>query len=105
VVLTGDGTELSTVDLFGSGWVLLSVDRDGVWMSAVKQVATELGIDLTLTGGEFTDPNGDLLAKYGIGTTGASLVRPDGVVAWRVETAPAEPANGLRAALTAVLHR
>lgn len=105
VVLTGDGTELSTVDLFGSGWVLLSADRDGVWMSAVKQVATELGIDLTLTGSEFTDPNGDLLAKYGIGTTGASLVRPDGVVAWRVETAPAEPANGLRAALTAVLHR
>jgi putative polyketide hydroxylase len=105
VVLTGAGRELSTVDLFGPGWMLLSVDRTGVWAAAVKQVATELGIDLTLTGSEFTDPNGDLSDRYGIGTTGASLLRPDGVIAWRVPAAPEEPATALRTALTAVLHR
>jgi putative polyketide hydroxylase len=32
---------------------------------------------------EEVDPDGHLVTRYGIGESGASLIRPDGIVAWR----------------------
>nr|WP_189649664.1 hypothetical protein [Nonomuraea spiralis] len=42
---------------------------------------------------------------YGITATGAALVRPDGFVAWRAASLPAQPENELRRVLAGVLGR
>jgi 2-polyprenyl-6-methoxyphenol hydroxylase-like FAD-dependent oxidoreductase len=61
--------EGSTLDLLGRGWVLLSAP--GSAWSAPKGVEH---VEIDVPG--FPE-------AYGIGPEGASLVRPDGVVAWR----------------------
>ena len=34
-------------------------------------------------GQEYADPSGRFLVSYGLAAGGASLIRPDGIVAWR----------------------
>jgi putative polyketide hydroxylase len=41
-------------------------------------------------------------AAFGIGSDGASLVRPDGYIAWRSRDLPADPTTALVAALAHV---
>ncbi|HYS41402.1 MAG TPA: FAD-dependent oxidoreductase, partial [Pseudonocardiaceae bacterium] len=97
-VVVGD-TGMSTVDLFGSGWVLIAADEG--WQRATVDTPVRcyrLGADLS-------DPTGRLADTYGIGTFGASLVRPDGVVAWRTDTLPADPTDTLTSVLDRVLAR
>lgn len=60
----------STLDLFGKGWVLITADDR--WIG----VANALPIDVVRLSPENTE-------AFGIGDHGASLVRPDGYVAWR----------------------
>jgi hypothetical protein len=76
----------STLGLFGAGWVLLTGPDGAGWHEASKQARIPLDVhDL----GEHT-------ALYGISSEGASLVRPDGVVAWRTSaSADAETLNGV----------
>ncbi|SHF92260.1 aklavinone 12-hydroxylase RdmE [Streptoalloteichus hindustanus] len=110
VWLRRNGDRVSTVDLFGSGFVLLSGVDGGFWAGAAEDVAARLNtaVRVHTVGGELaelTDVDGDFLAKYGIGAAGASLVRPDGVVAWRTTDAPSDPAQALLGALTTVLAR
>jgi 2-polyprenyl-6-methoxyphenol hydroxylase-like FAD-dependent oxidoreductase len=66
-VEVGDG---STLDLFGRGFVLVTGPQGDAW-SAPPGVEVH-AVDAP----GFTE-------AYGIGPAGASLVRPDGVVAWR----------------------
>jgi aklavinone 12-hydroxylase len=55
---------------------------------------------------ELSDPKNEFAAAYGIGEGGASLIRPDGFVAWRSTTpADADAAGQLRAVLTRLLMR
>jgi len=42
------------------------------------------------------------LTAYGLQPGGATLVRPDGYIAWRAVTAPADPAQALTTALAEV---
>jgi len=98
VPLHRDGTELSTVDLFGHRFVLLAATE--AWCSAAAEVAAALSVPIdahvvaepTAVRGPFTAlsvPRGPLAAiepwteRYGISQDGAVLVRPDGFVAWR----------------------
>lgn len=101
--LTRHGERLSTLDLFQSGWVLLA--NNDAWATAVAQVAEYLDLDLTCVrcGGEVeAEEPGALLAAFGLGQNGASLVRPDGYIAWRAGALPADPQAALRAALNRV---
>ncbi|GAB3584971.1 FAD-dependent monooxygenase [Amycolatopsis endophytica] len=68
----------STGDFLGRGWVVFAA---GGWRDAVEAVRAETGIALEHRerGTDFDDP-GDV---FGLGADGASLVRPDGIVAWR----------------------
>ncbi|WP_274918686.1 aklavinone 12-hydroxylase RdmE [Streptomyces sp. WZ-12] len=102
-----DSEQVSTVDLFGRGFVLLSGVTGGFWTDAAKQVAANLGVAVRthLIGMELTDTDGRFHPRYGIDTSGASLVRPDGVVAWRSAAAPDNPVRTLSHVLTAVLAR
>jgi 2-polyprenyl-6-methoxyphenol hydroxylase-like FAD-dependent oxidoreductase len=100
VWITSDGRRISTLDLFCGSFVLLT-GGDGVrWIDAAKEAAAafpRLAIDTHRVADE------DFTAAYGISPSGATLVRPDGFVAWKSPSASAQPANELTRALTACL--
>jgi putative polyketide hydroxylase len=94
--------ELSSTDLFGSGFVLLTGSRGAPWAAAAggdDQVAVH-----QLDGGPLTDVDGAFGARYG---DGAALIRPDGVIAWRARSLRPgdDPAALVAAALDRVLSR
>jgi 2-polyprenyl-6-methoxyphenol hydroxylase-like FAD-dependent oxidoreductase len=117
---------VSTLDLFGH-FVLFAGPRGEGWVSAAPDVAAELGgvpLDVYRVGHDLTDaegvgapaagqPAGDAGAamaqrfceRYGLSDTGATLVRPDGFVAWRAERAVADPRAALKEALGRSLAR
>jgi aklavinone 12-hydroxylase len=91
VLVEHDGAQKSTVDLFGHGWVLVTLDP--AWSPCEVEVPV------------LTDPSGQLAARYGIGERGASLVRPDGVVAWRSPDLVLDPVATVRQVLDSLLDR
>jgi putative polyketide hydroxylase len=91
--LAGD---MSTLDLFGTGFVLLTGPSGGQWSSAAEQVDKRVDVHQLTT---------DLLPAYGISPEGALLVRPDGFVAWRAPDAVRDPKAALADALQAILAR
>lgn len=107
VPLVRDGVEVSTVDFFGRDWVLLTGAEGGVWHQAAKHVADRLGIVVRTVGlgPGLTDPDDRLVEVYGIGHGGASLVRPDGVVAWRADFEVADAAGTLQTVFSRLLGR
>jgi len=84
------GERISTIDLFGGGFVLLTGPKGGMWREAARGLPVEVH---TISAPGF-------LEAYGFDIEGASLVRPDGFVAWRSSISLPDP----RAALTAALH-
>jgi putative polyketide hydroxylase len=96
---TNDG-QSSTLDLFQHGWVVLSEDER--WASAIAHTA-DLGIDVTFvhigTDAKPVEPQA-FKAAYGVGSDGATLVRPDGYIAWRATTAPTDRTQALTTALS-----
>jgi len=67
----------------------------------METLAGETSIPLSVIT-EPSDPEA-LAAAFGIGAAGASLVRPDGFVAWRTSTPAEDPAATLREVLGRVL--
>lgn len=92
---------VSTLDLFGQGFTLLHGRDGGAWGPAATAAAADLGVPLTVPG-EPSDPEA-LAVAFGIGTAGATLVRPDGFVAWRAQSLTDDPAATLRNVLRQVL--
>ncbi|OXM63225.1 MULTISPECIES: aklavinone 12-hydroxylase RdmE [Amycolatopsis] len=88
----------STWDFLGHSWVLFS---PGGWRDAVSQVRAETGIALEYQ--EIDDPL--FRGRFGLGDGGATLVRPDGIVAWRCPDGAADPAGTLWDVLARVLSR
>lgn len=107
VLLVRDGAALSTMDLYGTGWVLLTGQGGGIWHAAADHAAGVLAIRLRAhgLGPALADPTGTLTQRYGIGETGASLIRPDGVVAWRSTYEVTNPAATLLSVLGRLLDR
>lgn len=108
VELDWDGQRISTVDLFGSGFVLMAATPAGQgWVEAGRLVKERLGVRLTrlLVDDELMDVHERFQERYGVGGGGAVLVRPDGYVAWRSKDAVADPVNTLEQALRRILSR
>jgi hypothetical protein len=104
MVLERKGVRLCTCDLFGEHFVLLT-SADGVaWRDTALQVANRLGIELVVRRigdeGDFVDVDGCWPSAYGINSTGAVLVRPDGLVSWRAEVSVEHPEQTLEAVLS-----
>jgi putative polyketide hydroxylase len=98
------GQRLSTIDLFGRGFVLLTGPDGDAWVDAARaQDGIALDAYRIGDGGDLADPEGRWAAAYGVTIGGAVLVRPDGFVAWRTERAAEDPVEAVRAAFTAVL--
>ncbi len=87
VWLQQNGRRISTLDLFGPGFVLLTGSSGHEWLAAARQSAEQLRIPLSTysigPAGDLISPEGPWNAAYGIDEDGAVLVRPDGYVAWR----------------------
>lgn len=97
-----DGARLSSLDLYGREPVLLCGSGGERWASAAAALRDEGGLPLAICriGTDVADPAGQVATRYGIGSDGASLVRPDGFVAWRARGAPqADPVPVLRRVL------
>ena len=95
------GQRMSTLDLFRGAFVLLAGPQGQAWVDAAGTMAPEfapLAVETHVVGADVAD-------AYGITASGASLVRPDGFVAWRSPSAGAEPAGELARTLAAILDR
>lgn len=76
------GTQ-STLDLFGQEYVLLSADH--AWI----KLGGRIPIDTVLIGRDFRFPEDQSFAStFGVHEAGATLVRPDGIIAWRSQGLP-----------------
>lgn len=99
-----DGRRRSTIDLFDGRLTLVTGPRNGGWRRAVARLAgTGLPIVALAVGQEIVDPDGDVAAVYRTGDSGAVLVRPDGYVAWRADSAALDPDTALAGAVATAL--
>lgn len=98
-----NGERLSTLDLFQETWVLLVTDER--WRAAAAQVGEQSNIKLEcLVIGDDVEPldREAFLVAFGIKASGASLIRPDGYVAWRSNDLPTDLFGTLADALNSV---
>ena len=94
------GERLSTIDLLGNGFVLLTARAGQAW----HEPARRLGLKTFCIGNdELADPEGQWLTTYGLGEDGAVLVRPDGYVGWRSPAMTAHPAADLGEAMASIM--
>jgi hypothetical protein len=107
VVIEHEGRSLPVHDLVGKQFLLL-IGSDGQAMeAAARVVADESQINLQ----SLRLAQGDDAARarlrdaYGIDARGAVLIRPDGVIAWRTASEPADTTGALRDAIACVLRR
>jgi 2-polyprenyl-6-methoxyphenol hydroxylase-like FAD-dependent oxidoreductase len=101
LVIERGGKTLSTQDLFGRDFVLLTDGGD--WRAAAEFLRRDRGIPLTchafVPSGDLVDSEGRWPRAFGVGAGGAVLVRPDGFVAWRMPGAAADAEGRLIEAL------
>ena len=107
VTLRQGDRELSVLDLFGPGFTVLCGATETDWPTAASMLDGQLSQGLAgyrigsgPGEGDLWAPDGAWQAAYGVGPDGAVLVRPDGFIAWRCASAPAD----LRAALADAVH-
>ena len=87
-----EGRRISTLDLFGRNFVLLAGRNGAPWLKAASDASREVGLDLPAY-------CCDIGEAYGTGPRGATLVRPDGFVAWRTSETHAPLDQVLRSVL------
>lgn len=96
VVLTRGGERLSTLDLYGRSFVLLTGPDGTGWAHAAAVAGATTGIDIRVhvIGDELADEAGAFLTAHALAPAGAVLVRPDGFIAWRSAAGPDAAALG-----------
>ena len=107
VFVERNGTRISLLDLFGRGFVLLTGTDGEAWHQAADAIAGRFkGLDLEayrVGGSDLRDTDNRFCDAYGVSPKGASLVRPDGFVAWRTQGDASDPATTLARALATLL--
>ena len=104
-----DGDRVSTLDLFGRGFVLLAAQNGGDWCDAARKAASQhdgLELEAYCVGGpNLRLQSGSITDAYGVSDSGAVLVRPDGFVTWRATSMTSDPSAAVAAALRVALAR
>lgn len=108
VPLQRNGEPLSTLDLVGTCFTLLTGASGERWREAADEAANRCSVPVEVhqIGREpLLDMHHDFADTYGIAADGAVLVRPDGHVAWRSKDGANEQIERLPGALAQVLGR
>ncbi|MBV8180035.1 MAG: FAD-dependent monooxygenase [Mycobacterium sp.] len=104
-----DGRRVSTLDLLGHDFNLLTGDDGAAWTEAAAAVSAALGVPIGVhqigPAGDAFDPDGEWAQVTGLPPGAALLVRPDDFVGWRADRLPADPESELRQVLSAILAR
>ncbi len=107
--LERQGKRISTLDLFGSRFVLLAGADGRTWRDAAQAIAARRGIALDAysvgSTGDLIDLDERWCTTYGVTSTGAVLVRPDGFVGWRTQGSEEPQERTLEWALDCLLCR
>jgi 2-polyprenyl-6-methoxyphenol hydroxylase-like FAD-dependent oxidoreductase len=105
--LRRDGRAVSSLDLFGRGFVLMAGPEGTAWEGAAHAASRQLDLPVRVhvltAAGKVADPERRFPAACGVSASGAVLVRPDGVVAWRSGDQPNDAAGTLTSVLTSLL--
>ena len=107
--LRRDGQCVALGDLAGRGsFALIAGEDGGAWVEAAEQIARERDIPLQLIrigaqAGDWIDLRFDWLRQREISSSGAILVRPDRVVAWRLFGTGANSRDELSRAIGQIL--
>jgi 2-polyprenyl-6-methoxyphenol hydroxylase-like FAD-dependent oxidoreductase len=100
------GERVSTLDLFGLGFVLLAGAGGRAWCDAADEIGAR-GIPLQAfcvgRSGDLVDQDDAWAETYGVGRDGAVIVRPDGHVAWRCAASTPHPKAEIERVLSSVL--
>ena len=107
LVLERDGEHISTLDLYGRHWVLLTGPEGHAWREAGLHAAEQLHLPLDIHQVDATlrDVHGTFCSAYGIAPGGAVLVRPDGFIGWRSQETRDDADQVLTQALSRLLFR
>jgi putative polyketide hydroxylase len=107
VALQRGDERISTLDLFGGDCVLLVGEHGDIWSNAANTVSKKLDVDLEVhqIGTDLIDVDQRWYDAYGITSSGAVLVRPDGFIGWRARTSAASSEQTLVQALSCLLSR
>lgn len=118
-----DGQVISSLDLYGHGFVLVAGHAGGAWIDAARAAAQATGVPIAAhvvapagTAGVLADMpvhrhrihspfSNPFPVACGIEADGALLVRPDGYVGWRARTVLPDAGARLGAALQRILSR
>ncbi len=89
--LRHDGKQISILDLFGKNFVLLTGSDGQHWHEVFANMASRLRLSMDVYSigqdEKYSDDEANFLASYGISSSGAVLVRPDGFIAWHAQNA------------------
>jgi putative polyketide hydroxylase len=107
VVFEHKGKEVSSLDLIGRDFVLLTGPEGAPWARAGTALAYKCGIPLSIyrVGADLLDVDGKWTKRYGVTAAGAVLLRPDGYIAWRARTVASSASTALREALARIMFR
>lgn len=104
-----DQQKISTVDICGKGKFTLITGMGGedIWNSSLAEIEKNLGITVNLKvigpGQQYEDIYGDFARVRDISETGALLVRPDNIVAWRAQEASDKSGVDLVSAMQSIV--
>ncbi|EXJ80604.1 hypothetical protein A1O3_06887 [Capronia epimyces CBS 606.96] len=103
------GRRVSTLDLLGKRFVIIAGADGNGWCEAAPRVASYLALDIVAycagPACELVAPEGAWESAAGISIRGATLIRPDGFVAWRAWGIPPDIDQKLEDVLKHVLCR
>jgi putative polyketide hydroxylase len=108
VVLGRQGQPLSTLDLFGTHFVVLAGPEGQTWLEAARCTADALHLPLDgyqIGAGDLSAAGSTFADAYGITASGAVLVRPDGFIGWRSLSGQDDAEQEVTQALTTLLCR
>ncbi|HEY7890389.1 MAG TPA: FAD-dependent monooxygenase [Steroidobacteraceae bacterium] len=103
--LQRQGQRLSSLDLYGRRFVLLTGPRAEEWCRCARIASSEegIGLDICRPGEDgLEDSAGSLSDIHMIEPDGCVLVRPDGFVAWRARNSKAASVEKVRSVLSRV---
>ncbi|MGN6794194.1 MAG: FAD-dependent monooxygenase [Streptosporangiaceae bacterium] len=105
VPLSADGKEISSLDAADRGFAVLADDGLDGWRHAAAEVGESLGAEVSVWQVDPAAlPASAEPATPGSGWTGAALIRPDGVIAWKAGLRSEAPGR-LSSVMTGLLSR